>query len=308
MSREIRQTSANAGELRVALLEAGPEDAPLVLCLHGFPDSAWTWRHLLPALAESGLHAVAPFLRGYAPTELPLHGGYGIGELADDVLALDDVLRGAEPGVLVGHDWGAAVVYAALRREPGRWRCAVAASVPPAGGYSIDAISLAQMRRSWYSFLFQLPELAVPEQLVAADDMALIDRLWADWSPGYDAAEDVRRAKEALAPPGRLRAALSYYRDAPTAIPAREEAAATQEALRQLTVPLLYLHGSRDGCIGLDSVERVRRYFPPRAHVLVFEEAGHFLHLEQPEEFNRRVLEFATTAGVPVLPPSRVPP
>jgi pimeloyl-ACP methyl ester carboxylesterase len=78
-----------------------------MLCLHGFPDSAHTWRQLLPALAEAGFHAVAPFLRGYAPTAVPTDGGYGIDALAGDAVALHQVLDGDGDAVLIGHDWGA---------------------------------------------------------------------------------------------------------------------------------------------------------------------------------------------------------
>ncbi|HVD09310.1 MAG TPA: alpha/beta hydrolase [Gaiellaceae bacterium] len=295
-SQAIREIAVETGGLRFAALEAGEPGRPLVLCLHGFPDSAWTWRHLLPQLGAQGLHAVAPFLRGYAPTELPI-AGFGIAELTDDVLALEEALRGAGRSVVVGHDWGAAAVYAALHRNAELWHCAIAASVPPAGGYSIDAISLTQLRRSWYSYLFQLPDPAVPEQLASQNDLALVDSLWADWSPGYDAAQDIRRAKEALRPPGHLRAAISYYRDAPTGVPAPTDALAAQESLRRLEVPLLYLHGAHDGCIGLDSVELVRPWFPPGTRTIVLEDAGHFVQLEQPQEFNRLVVEFIASAG-----------
>jgi pimeloyl-ACP methyl ester carboxylesterase len=295
-SQAIREIAVETGGLRFAALEAGEPGRPLVLCLHGFPDSAWTWRHLLPQLGAQRLHAVAPFLRGYAPTELPT-AGFGIAELTDDVLALEEALRGAGRSVVVGHDWGAAAVYAALHRNAELWRCAIAASVPPAGGYSIDAISLTQLRRSWYSFLFQLPDPAVPEQLASQNDLALVDSLWADWSPGYDAAQDIRRAKEALRPPGHLRAAISYYRDAPTGVPSPADALAAQESLRRLEVPLLYLHGAHDGCIGLDSVELVRPWFPPGTRTIVLEDAGHFVQLEQPQEFNRLVVEFIAAAG-----------
>jgi pimeloyl-ACP methyl ester carboxylesterase len=212
------------------------------------------------------------------------------------VLALEETLRGAGRSVVIGHDWGAAAVYAALLRSAERWACAVAASVPPAGGYSIDAISLTQLRRSWYSLLFQLPDPAVPEQLASQDDLALVDSLWADWSPGYAAAEDIRHAKEALRPSGHLRAAISYYRDAPTSVPSPADVAAAREALRRLEVPLLYLHGARDGCIGLDSVELVRPCFPPGARMVVLEDAGHFVQVEQPQEFNRLVVEFIAAA------------
>ena len=98
---------------------------PLALCLHGFPDTAWSWRHLLPALAEAGFHAVAPFMRGYAPTAVPTDGRYQIGALVADALALHDVLGGDGDAVIIGHDWGAMATYGAavLRAGPlaARW-------------------------------------------------------------------------------------------------------------------------------------------------------------------------------------------
>jgi pimeloyl-ACP methyl ester carboxylesterase len=94
---------------------------PLALCLHGFPDSAHTWRHLLPALAEAGFHAVAPFLRGYAPIRVPDDACYSIGALVADVVALHQALDGDGQAVLIGHDWGAEAAYGAATFAPDRW-------------------------------------------------------------------------------------------------------------------------------------------------------------------------------------------
>jgi pimeloyl-ACP methyl ester carboxylesterase len=118
-----------AGGLRFGYVDAG--SGPLALCLHGFPDSAYTWRHLLPALADAGYHAVAPFMRGYAPTDIPEDGAYQTGALAADAVALHEAFGGDGDAVLVGHDWGATAVYAALAHAPGRWRRAVTLAVPP---------------------------------------------------------------------------------------------------------------------------------------------------------------------------------
>ncbi len=289
----LRETFIETPRLRFAALEAGAAGAPLVLCLHGFPDSAWTWRHLLPALAQRGYHGVAPFLRGYHPTELP-SAGFGLGDLAADLIALEDTLRGPGRSVMIGHDWGAAVLYTALARDPQRWACAVAASVPPAGAASIDSISPAQLRRSWYSLLFQLPDADVPLQIAAADDMALVESLWRDWSPGLDAAEDVSRAKDALRPPGHLRAAIAYYRETPTRAPTQRTSSAERKPQSDWGVPLLYLHGAKDGCIGFDAVEGLRSTFAPAVQVEVLQTAGHFIQLEQPDEVNDLVLEFVS--------------
>src|SRR5262245_48349388 len=102
---ELEQGSVRANGLQFHYLAMG--DGPLALCLHGFPDSPWTYRHLLPELAHAGYRAVAPFMRGYAPTEVPASERYHTGDLAADVVALHAALGGDGRAVLIAHDWGA---------------------------------------------------------------------------------------------------------------------------------------------------------------------------------------------------------
>ena len=96
----LRSAMVRANGLEFGVLEAG--SGPLALCLHGFPDTAHTWRHLLPALAGAGFHAVAPFMRGYAPTAVPADGAYQVGALVADAVALHEVLGGSAVGHLPG--------------------------------------------------------------------------------------------------------------------------------------------------------------------------------------------------------------
>src|ERR1700730_7382318 len=117
----IREMTVEANGLRFGCLACGVETDRLALCLHGFPDSAWTWRHLLPELAGAGFYAVAPFLRGYAPTEIPADGRYQTGALVADSCALHEALGGDEHAVLVGHDWGAITAYGAAAFSPEPW-------------------------------------------------------------------------------------------------------------------------------------------------------------------------------------------
>jgi pimeloyl-ACP methyl ester carboxylesterase len=283
---EARSVSANG--LRFGLLEAGPPEGPLVLCLHGFPDSAWTWRHLLPALAEHGYRGVAPFMRGYGSTDAPDDAAYDVSTLGGDACALHHALGGDERATLVGHDWGAAATYAAVRVEPERWSSYVTAAVPPTGHLALDLITWRQMRRSWYSYLFQLP---VAEEVVSAGGMVFVDRLWADWSPGYDATTDVAHAKDALATPERLHAAIRYYRDTPSEL----RTPSTSDAL-PAGKPFLYLHGQDDGCIGIDVLEQAAPFLPAGTETEIVAGAGHFLHLEQPDTFNSRVVRFLAGA------------
>ncbi|HVB91087.1 MAG TPA: alpha/beta fold hydrolase, partial [Acidimicrobiales bacterium] len=187
------QHTIAANGLEFAYLQEGPADGPLALCLHGFPDTAHTWRHLLPELAAAGFHAVAPFLRGYAPSQIPADGRYQMGAIVRDVNALHQALAGRDDAVIIGHDWGALATYGAVAHQPGRWRRAVTAAVPPTAAIGMSLFTYAQLQRSWYMFFFLSPlaEMALP-----MDGYAFIDGLWADWSPGYDGTWDVARVKE----------------------------------------------------------------------------------------------------------------
>src|SRR5262252_8591367 len=111
MTPAVRTRTVLANDLEFGILEAG--SGPLALCLHGFPDSAQTWRDLLPELADAGFRAVAPFMRGYAPTAVPADGRYQMGVLAADAIALHEALGADERAVIVGHDWGAGAAHGA---------------------------------------------------------------------------------------------------------------------------------------------------------------------------------------------------
>lgn len=268
-------------------------DAPLALLLHGFPDAATTWRHLVPDLVEAGFRPVAPWLRGYAPTGVPDDGLYQVGALARDACRLHQALGGDPRAVVVGHDWGAMAAYAAVGWQPNLWRRAVTLAVPPAGAMFAGFTSYDQLKRSFYMFVFQSP---LAEGAVAADDLLFIERLWEDWSPGHDASDDLPAVKAALRDPANLAAALGYYRatlgDGKTD-PALDEAQAGWMA--PTPIPTLYLHGADDGCLGADLVAGAAAHLPAtgsRAQVL--DGVGHFLHVEAPDVVDALITEFLT--------------
>jgi len=288
----ISQHSAHVNGITMSYLASGLDNTgPLAICLHGFPDSAHTWRHLLPRLAEAGYRAVAPFLRGYAPTEVPADGRFQTAASAQDVIELRAALGGGDDTVIIGHDWGAVITHIAVNHAPSLWSKVVTMAVPPGNAVGVAFLSnLAQIKRSWYMFFFQHP---FADMVVPANDLAYIDMIWEDWSPGYDAREDLALLKPSLRDPANLQAALGYYR-------ATLGAGYNDPALQEMQnagssippQPLLYLHGRTDGCMGVEVAEFAMNEFPSTARGEIINGAGHFLHLEKPAVVNAKILEF----------------
>jgi pimeloyl-ACP methyl ester carboxylesterase len=293
-ANDVATVTANG--LIFSYLQAGEPGRPLALCLHGFPDSAHTWRHLLPALAGLGYHAVAPFMRGYAPTEVPADGAYQLGALAADAAALHDAFGADDRAVLIGHDWGAMASYAAIALAPQRWRRAVTMAVPPLAAVAAGFFDYRQLKRSFYIFLFQTP---LAEAAVAANDLAFIDELWRDWAPGYPGEADAARAKDCLRDQASLAAAIGYYRamlDPSRHLPgyAAQQAAADEGGG---TTPVLYLHGTNDGCLGAELVAGAERYLPAGSRLELVDGASHFLHLERPDHVQALITDWLSAPG-----------
>ena len=278
--------------LEFGYLATGPADGPLALCLHGFPDTAHTYRHLLPELAGAGYRAVAPFLRGYAPTGIPADGRYSSAALALDAVRLHEVLGGGSDAVLIGHDWGAIAAYPAASAAPDRWRRLVTMAVPP-GPAMGGMLRYDQIKRSFYMWFFQLP---LADFIVPANDHEFIARLWEDWSPGYDAKVDVDHVRAALGDPANVAAAIGYYRatfGTGPKLPPDPEVAAIEAASGGLPPqPLLYLHGHDDGCLGAELAAAAEPLLTGDSTMVMVPGAGHFLHLERPDEVNRHILDF----------------
>ena len=301
MIADARPLILQAGGLAMSAWEMG--QGPLVLCLHGFPDTPRTWRLMLPALAEAGFRAVAVTARGYEPACQPPDADYGLPVLAGDVAACLDAL-GAARCHLIGHDWGASIAYAAAAGQPGRICSLTTLAVPhPAAFAQALARDIGQMLRSWYMFYFQLRDR--PERIIPRRDFAFLERLWRDWSPGWrPPAADLQAMKDVFAQPGVLAAALAYYRQA---FDARSPHAAETARLYGTPVrcPTLALTGARDGCIAADVFERCMPpdLFPAGLTVRRIQDAGHFLHLEQPRSVAAAIITHLQGAQ-PGLPAS----
>ena len=262
---------------------------PPVVLLHGFPDCLHTFAAQLPALAAAGYRAVAVAMPGYEPGSQRLDGAYGQATLADEIVALLDALDAPQVH-LVGHDWGAAVGYAVAAMAPHRL-CSLTAMAVPHGGRFMAEIGRypKQLRLSWYMGFFQLP--ALPEKVVRSRDFAFLRRLWRSWSPGWNFSyDDFAPVAATFAQPGVVESALAYYR---AAVDLRAMLTpGKQPPIFDVPVPTLAMTGEREGCIDADVFEAMSRVedFSGGLEVRRVADAGHFLHREQPQVVNERII------------------
>lgn len=260
---------------------------PLVVLLHGFPDTPLTFQHQLPALAAAGFRAVAVTLRGYEPSSQPADGSYYVADLAYDVVGWIDAL-GAERAHLVGHDWGATIAYATAALAPARVSSLAAIAVPhPRRFGEVMLTDPAQLACLDY-ILFFLQDGAA-EATIRTEDCRYLEGLWRRWSPGWQFAPAAMDAvRQCFNQPGVATAALTYYRQAADlASPAGQAAQALWQ--RPITAPTLGICGSEDGCILADVFERSMRAedFAGGLQVERLTNAGHFVHIEQHAQVNR---------------------
>jgi pimeloyl-ACP methyl ester carboxylesterase len=199
----------DVGDVRLAIREEG-DGAPVVL-LHGFPELSHSWRHQLPPLAAAGYHAIAPDLRGYGDSDAPPEvADYALPALVGDIHGLIRAL-GHDSAHVVGHDWGGSIAWVLASRAPHAVRSLTILNSPhPVASAEARQIP-EQQQKSWYMLLFQFAGIA--EQWLANDDFANLRRFVFDTAaPAAFPPEDRAVFCDALARPGRLTAALNYYR------------------------------------------------------------------------------------------------
>ncbi|HLL00905.1 MAG TPA: alpha/beta hydrolase [Myxococcaceae bacterium] len=275
----------NLGDAELSCTIRG--EGPLVICAHGFPDDERSFRAQIDPLVARGYRVVCPTMRGYAPSSVSLRGKYDAAALARDLVGIADQLSPNEKVRLVGHDWGAIAGYAAAALAPERFSHLVTMAVPHLATVLPRLVRPAQLRRSWYIYFFQLPGLA--ERRLAENELALIDRLWRDWSPSYHPAkEDLDHIKAAIRP--RIEHVIGYYRAffAPSSLIGEPR----RLLLQKTRVPTLYFHGVEDGCIGVDLMDGMERNFLSGIEMHRVPGAGHFVHLERPDVVNPILLDF----------------
>lgn len=283
-----RQISANGARFHVALMG----DGPLVLLLHGFPTFWWTWRHLLPALADAGYTAAAMDLRGFGGSDHPPRG-YDPYTTSLDVAGVIRSL-GAADATIIGHGWGGFLAWTVGSLRPAVARAIVPVSMAHPRRLREGILNdRAQRGASSYVIGFQRPW--VPERALVADDAAKIGWFLRDWSadPAWPSEEVSWRFRRAFETGNTAHCALEYHRWALRSIPRSDGRRFIREVSESpVKVPVLQIHGSQDRTVLPRTAIGSDAFTSGNYAWRLLNAVGHFPHEEAPPRFGQIVLDW----------------
>lgn len=278
----MTENIVTANGIRMHYVECGAGLA--VVLLHGFPDFWYLWRQQLPALDAAGFRAIAPDLRGYNRSDRPQPvADYALDTLVGDVVSFSESVAG-RGCALVGHDWGGVLAWYAAARRPDVFRRLVVINAPhPARYGELLRTRPAQLWRSWYVALFQLPWL--PERLL---HVRLSARIRRGPRPGRRSRtqEELHHYAAVFDSPGAFRGPLHYYRAA-----MRGLVTGANPRISSVSAPTLLLWGDRDRYLDVRNTHELERW-AAELRIVHFPNAGHWLMLDEPQHVNRELIEF----------------
>lgn len=278
---DVAVIEIGVGGLTFDALAAGPPDGPLVLLLHGFPQSSREWRHQLPALAAAGFRAVAPDQRGYSWRARPeCVDAYHLDHLVADALGMAAAL-GSATFHIVGHDWGGVVAWALAGRHPERLRSLTSVSTPHPLAFlrAIRAPRGDQAARSRYIQFFRLPEL--PERLLLARKGAGLRMLFE--RTGFRDRSVIDEHVAFLSERRALKAALNWYRALDVAAVA---------GVGAITTPTLFVWGGDDMALGREAALGTAAYVRGAYEFVELDGVSHWIPEEAPGALNAELIPF----------------
>jgi pimeloyl-ACP methyl ester carboxylesterase len=283
---DLREGYAEIGDVRLHYVEAG--EGPLVVLLHGFPEFWYGWRQQIRPLAAAGFRVVAPDTRGYNLSSKP--GGvkaYDVGLLAADIQGLIHE-RGAGSAMVAGHDWGGSIAWELAMNHPGAVdRLAILNAAHPRK-LSQGLHHPGQLRKSWYFFFFDLPDL--PETVVHASHWHFLRHFLRDAHPAFT-KDEMNRYIEAWSQEGASTAMINYYRSSVRTPPKR---AAAQ--IHPVKAPTLVIWGERDHYLGPELAEPEHDDVPNLDHVERLPNASHWVHHDEHERVTQLLIDFFSPA------------
>ncbi len=320
MTANVAHRTVTANSIKLHIAEQG--EGPLVVLCHGFPESWYSWRHQLAALAAAGFHAVAPDMRGYGQSDRPDSiDQYTLLHLVGDMVGLLDAL-GAEQAVIAGHDWGAPVAWHAALLRPDRFRAVIGLSVPfrPRGHAAPTSVMPQRDDAQFYQLYFQTPGIAeaelerdpretivkllfaasgdVPRRGTGHGDVGLVPRNGGFLTrmpspaalPRWLTKADVDFYAAEFARTG-FRGGLNWYRNID-----RNWELLAPFAGAKVNVPALYMAGDRDLVVafrGMDKlVPNLKNFVPHLRNTIILPGCGHWTQQERASEVSAAMIEF----------------
>lgn len=256
------------GELTFDVTDTGPQDAPVVVLLHGFPQDRHAWERVTPQLVDAGLRVLAPDQRGYSPGATPRgRAAYGLHELGLDVIALLDA-AGAQQAHIVGHDWGGAVAWQLAMRHADRVASCTVLSTPHPGAMLWAMTHSDQWRKSSYMAFFQLPWIA---------EQSVFRQLPQLYIKTGMSATDAQRYAERFDTPESLTGPLGWYRSMfLQQLRGAARARKAADTSHRVRVPTTYVWGTRDFALGRAAAEKTAE-FVSADYEFVELDGGHWL-------------------------------
>ncbi|MGC9357934.1 MAG: alpha/beta fold hydrolase [Anaerolineae bacterium] len=284
-----RSDFVSTDKVRLHTVIAGPEEGPLAVLLHGFPENWYSWRHQIPMLVKAGYRVVAPDQRGYNLSEKPPGASaYRMENLEADVVGLIRAFD-RERATIIGHDWGGVVAWRLAMDYPEMVERLVILNAPHPEAFARELRQNWKQRlRSWYALAFQIPWL--PEKMLAFSPRATARHLFGTTAvrEGAFSSEDLDLMATALAQPGAMQAMINWYRAA-----LRYRSVNT---VRSIECPTLLLWGEDDVALGKELTYDLTKWVPKIevSHVL---HCGHWIQNEAPDEVNARLMAFLNPGG-----------
>lgn len=268
---EATRQSASVNGITLSYFDVGAGEP--VLLLHGFPDDALIWVKQVEALVAAGYRCIVPDLRGYGDSDAPAEqSAYAVPEILADLTGLLDRLNLSKVA-LVGHDWGAAIGWAFVINFPKRVRRFVALAVGHPTAY-VKA-GWDQKRKGYYVLIFKLP--LIPEWLLLRNAGAILRKI----GPTHDV---VMRRTASFARPGRMTAALNYYRENVRFI--------GQSTLPPVSVPVFGMWSDQDAALAEDQMVNSARYMAAEWRYARIEGGGHWFMLSNTAQVNTLILDY----------------
>jgi pimeloyl-ACP methyl ester carboxylesterase len=285
MSSTIRYETISANGLSFNVATAGSGDR-LALCLHGFPESSYSFRHQMPLFERLGYRVWAPDLRGYGKTSRPLGvAEYAIERLEADVAGLID-RAGAREVVLVGHDWGGGIAWSFAAQALRRIDRLIVMNCPHPQCFEKGILRPRQLLRSWYMFFFQLP--AIPEMYLGARHAERVGRAFRGMAIDKSKFPDDVLAvyRDLASEPGALTAMVNYYRAM-----FRGFSRLRARGFKEIRVPTLLIWGERDAALGKELTYDTGRYVTDLT-IRYVPNVSHWVQQEAPEAVNLLIEEW----------------